>query len=84
MSKQAGNGHEWRDLSDKEVIFHNPELREKAAKSGEEGSQWMSRKSLPSWYKTRECTRCGLLSPDYLDPENSSCNIVVVRGIHES
>jgi hypothetical protein len=84
MIKQAGNGHEWRELTDKEVVLKNPELLEKMARQGAPTVECPPREDLPSWYKTRECTRCGLLAPDYLDAANSSCNTVIVRDIHES
>lgn len=79
-SKQSGNGHEWRDLTDEEVYAANHDIS--MAKRTPDGR--LDREALQSWCKTRKCERCGIEAPDYLDPDQSSCNNMVVQGVHES
>lgn len=76
MTKQLGNGHEWRDLTKAEIkkvnnVDHRTDLPAPIP-------------DLPSWFLTRVCDRCGIHAADFLDPDNFSCNEMLVQGIHES
>lgn len=83
MTKQSGNGHEWRDLTDEEVYAANQRQRDiSMAKRTPDGR--LDREALGSWCKTRICERCKILAPDYLDPDLASCNDAVIRGVHDA
>ena len=77
---QQGIGHTWRDLTDEELSAQNGDLS--TAKRDASGA--IDREDLPSWTKTRVCTRCGYHSPDYLDPGLPNCDLLLIQGIHES
>ncbi len=76
MTKQLGNGHDWRDLTKEEI--------KKISKVDHRTDLDYPIEDLPSWYLTRQCNRCGVYAHDYLDPDEFSCNMLVVKGIHES
>jgi hypothetical protein len=77
MARQNGLKHEWRDLTDDEICTNNSEVKRDA-------SGIIDRNEMPSWTYTRVCKRCGLYAPDFLQPEQSSCDLLVIQGIHES
>ena len=62
--KQSGTKHEWRDLTDEEILEQNKDVwSPKLTVTG-----LIDRQELASWAKTRVCTRCGHYAPDFLDP----------------